>query len=372
MIITHLTSVHRRNDNRVFLKECRSLAEAGFMVNLVVADGLGDTTTDGVRILDAGLKKGTRFRRMTSGVWRVFRKALATKADLFILHDPELLTVAPLLRRHGKVIFDMHENTPKQLESKEWIPRAVRHPAARVFKLLERFLLRNIPVIFAEKSYSIEYPWIKKNRTVLNMPRVGLLSTIRKAARKREVFTVGYMGEIAEKRGSITTLKALGILREKQLPFYFECIGHAEPGHEKKLRALSKELGIGGNVNFRGYMQNENGLKIMAECNVGLAVLRAVPNNINSASTKLFEYMLLGLPAIISDFPNYRQLAAENRFFYTVPPDDPSALAELLQNLMELGHCHEELEKNALLAADKYSWTEEEKKLVAFVREILG
>ncbi len=65
-------------------------------------------------------------------------------------------------------------------------------------------------------------------------------------------------------------------------------------------------------------------------------------------------------------------MVTENRFFYTVPPDDPSALSEALQDLMELGNCHEELEKNALLAADKYSWAEEEKQLVAFVRQILG
>ena len=367
-----MTSAHRRNDNRIFLKECRSLADAGFDVNLVVMDGLGDATIGGIRILDAGAKRGTRFGRMTGGVWRVFRKALETKANLFILHDPELLTVAPLLRRHGKVIFDMHENTPKQLESKEWIPRAVRRPAARLFALLERVLMRGLPVIFAEKSYRIEYPWIKENIAALNMPRAEIFGEIRKSARKRDLFTVGYMGEVAEKRGSITALKALGILRKKQLPFFFECIGHAEPGHEKELRSLSKALGIADNVNFRGYMQNEHGLKIMADCHVGLAVLRAVPNYTNSSSTKLFEYVLLGLPAIISDFPIYRQMVTENRFFYTVPPDDPSALAEALQDLMELGNCHEELEKNALLAADKYSWTEEEKQLVAFVRQILG
>ncbi len=141
-------------------------------------------------------------------------------------------------------------------------------------------------MIFAEKSYSIEYPWIKKNRTVLNMPRVGFSARYEKQPEK--VFTVGYMGEIAEKRGSITTLKALGILREKQLPFISNALAMPNLGMKKNSVLFLKKLGIGGNVNFRGYMQNENGLKIMAECNVGLAVLRAVPNNINSSFNQTF------------------------------------------------------------------------------------
>ena len=48
--VVHLTSVHPRDDIRVFLKECRSLAAAGFEVFLVVADGRGPAVVEGVRV----------------------------------------------------------------------------------------------------------------------------------------------------------------------------------------------------------------------------------------------------------------------------------------------------------------------------------
>ena len=54
MKICHLTSVHERYDIRIFLKQCRSLARAGHEVTLVVADGRGPETREGVRIVDAG------------------------------------------------------------------------------------------------------------------------------------------------------------------------------------------------------------------------------------------------------------------------------------------------------------------------------
>ena len=52
--VCHLTSVHPRNDVRIFHKQCKSLADAGYNTTLVVADGLGNQSPDGVTILDVG------------------------------------------------------------------------------------------------------------------------------------------------------------------------------------------------------------------------------------------------------------------------------------------------------------------------------
>ena len=94
MKIALLTSAHPRYDVRIFLKEANSLLEAGFAVTLVVADGKGDETKNGVHILDAGFKSNSRLHRMTSTVKLVYNKAIATKAVFFLLHDQELF---PLL-----------------------------------------------------------------------------------------------------------------------------------------------------------------------------------------------------------------------------------------------------------------------------------
>ena len=61
--VVHLTSAHPRDDIRVFLKECRSLAAHGYEVVLLVADGRGDEVRDGVTIADVGRSAG-RLDRM--------------------------------------------------------------------------------------------------------------------------------------------------------------------------------------------------------------------------------------------------------------------------------------------------------------------
>ena len=45
---------------------CSILATEGYAVNLIVADGLGDETNNGVSIIDVGAKSGGRLSRMTT------------------------------------------------------------------------------------------------------------------------------------------------------------------------------------------------------------------------------------------------------------------------------------------------------------------
>ena len=87
--VCHLTSVHPRNDVRIFHKECKSLAAAGYDTTLIVADGIGDQLLDGVSIKDVG-KPSTRISRIFSSTWKVLKAAKKTKADIFHFHDPEL------------------------------------------------------------------------------------------------------------------------------------------------------------------------------------------------------------------------------------------------------------------------------------------
>ena len=87
--VCHVTSVHPPEDVRIFQKECVSLARAGYDVTLVQQGG--DYEKDGVHILGFGDIAPNRFQRMLMTAWRAYRRALEADADVYHLHDPELL-----------------------------------------------------------------------------------------------------------------------------------------------------------------------------------------------------------------------------------------------------------------------------------------
>src|SRR5664280_3130459 len=132
----HMTSVHGAGDVRIFDKECRSLSNAGHEVVLIVP-GKGDGVSGGVQLLSVPVIS-SRFCRMTQTVWRVYRRALQCRADIYHFHDPELLSAGLLLKLSGKcVVYDVHEDLPRQMLSKSWIPSWTREFLAKIVGWLE-------------------------------------------------------------------------------------------------------------------------------------------------------------------------------------------------------------------------------------------
>lgn len=360
--IAHATVVHGRYDIRILYKQCTSLArDDGTEVSLYVADDLAAEQRDGVHIRPIGKPRFGRLGRATLGsvaLWRALRRS---RPDLLHIHDPELLPLGLLVRARGiPVVFDMHENLPKEILTKEWVSRPLRVAVSRLVRLFQRGACRVLPTVFAETSYAADFPRASAGIVVLNFPLLESLRTIRRV--KADVFTVGYIGGVSTERGAQEVAGAIERLNEQGLPTRGLFVGGVAADLDRDgpfTRAVAN-----GNVVSTGRLAPTEGWPLMATCHVGVALLRPSPNFVDSYPTKLFEYMALGLPVVVSDFPLWRQIVDDARCGILVDPTDVAAIADAFRWVHEHpdeAHAMGERGRTAVLA--KYSWDSEFDKL---------
>lgn len=367
MKIAHLTSVHQRFDIRVFLKECCSLSVAGHDVTLIVADGKGNETRDGVSIVDVGKPKN-RLNRMLTTVNDVYQAAVALDADAYHLHDPELLRVAGRLQSLGKgkrVIFDSHEDLPRQILSKPWIPGPLRQLVAGLAERFETHAARKLSGIVAATPHIAER-FLKINFNTVNINNYPMPEELAPLSgtriRKRQIC---YVGGITKVRGIDPLIRSLPLAPDVTLVL---CGRFSDSGFEAEIRALPGW----GQVDFRGQVGREEVRRVLNESMAGMVTLMRTPAYLDALPIKMFEYMSAELPVIASDFPLWREIIDGAGAGLCVDPESPEAIAAAIRRLADDHGLVEKLGKNGRAAIlSKYNWPVEAQKLIKFYKEIL-
>jgi glycosyltransferase involved in cell wall biosynthesis len=233
-------------------------------------------------------------------------------------------------------------------------------------------MLKFHAVIFAEKSYVACFPSLERTEVVQNFPQVANLRRLRGQPKFRQ-FTVGYIGAISLTRGFGETLEVLSSLDKQGLSIAFECIGPLRPEAATYFEHWkTRNLDTSMRVNLRGFMPAEEGLKTIARCQVGLALLQPSPNYLGSYPTKIFEYMALGIPFITSNFPLYQEIVETYQCGICVDPLDKLQVANAIQKLASDNNLLEEMGRKGIEAAEStFSWDREESKLLEFYRNVL-
>ncbi len=365
--VVHLSSVHRAVDTRILHRECRSLAAAGHDVTLIARHPQPEVV-GGVRI-DPLPVPPHRLHRVTRTVGEVARRAVSARADLYHLHDPELVPTGLMLRALGhRVVYDVHEDPAAQVLSKPWIPTPLRPAARHTLRAAEGGARLGMSgVVVAEPEHLRRFPG-PRTALVQNFPFRAEFDHVARPPWDSRPHRITYVGSMSRARGMVELVAAVGRLGP-ELGVRLALAGSLPD----PLRAeCATDLGW-ARTDALGFCDRAKVASLLAGTRVGLCVLHPEPNYVNAWPTKLFEYMAAEIPVIASDFPLWRRIVEEAGCGLLVDPQDVDGIAAAIDTLLRQPERAAEMGRRGREAfLDRFCFEHEASRLLRFYEALLA
>lgn len=302
----------------------------------------------------------------------MYRAARDEAADIYHFHDPELIPVALLLRATGRqAIYDVHEDLPKTILYKSYVPKWLKLPLQAAVKLFENCSARFMSgIIAATKPIAARFSKMPNVTVVHNYP---LLEEFAPADQSSEIDRsnyVAYVGaRITSGRGAVEMIQAMGLLSQS-MNLQLKLAGAFDPPELQKTLSV---LPGWERTEYLGVLGRAEVAQMLQQARAGLVLLHPEPNYLNAQPVKLFEYMGAGIPVIASDFPVWRNIIESAGCGLLVDPLDTAAIGQAIDYLWTHPAEAAEMGRRGQAAVKaRYNWNIEEQHLLRFYGRLAG
>ncbi|MDJ0953135.1 MAG: glycosyltransferase [Acidimicrobiia bacterium] len=335
-----VSTVHPADDPRIRRKLIGTLQEDWAVT--FAAKGRGPVDRTGLEWRE--LSGGRVMRWLRAG-----RLLVTGRYDVASLHDPELLPLGLLASlRKRRIVFDVHENIPAQLRTKDWLPRWLRRPVAALAARLLRWGERRLDITLAEAGYAELF---RREHPVFP----NYLAGDPPAPRSVDAETgIVYLGDVTEARGIALAVEAAGRAGAE----HFTVLGRCTPDFRAQLVAIAADHQL--HLRFHGFVTPDRALEIVAGAEMGLSPLLDLPNYRRSLPTKVLEYLAVGVPTIASDLPGTRSVVANKPGVLLVPAGDLEAWTKAIAEVGADSALRNAAAAGAAAIRDSYAWPADE------------
>lgn len=171
-----------------------------------------------------------------------------------------------------------------------------------------------------------------------------------------EKFLISFTGWVAiEKDNLHMFLESLADLKKKYSNFEFHLYGKINKVNEKLLNTLIKNYKLNENVYYKGFVNQSELSKILKGYHL-LVIPRGynLQNNFGF-STKLSDYVISGVPFLITDVSDNKRFITDNFNGFIVPPDNKIKMTEkLLWIIRNYNQVAPDIVKNAIITARQH------------------
>jgi len=368
-----LTTRHHGDDNRVYHKEVKTLADAGYNV-IFIAPKNPNRHYKNVTYIEIPFVPRKQLKPVLKLVYKIINEDY--KIDLVHFQDPELLPFALKLKRKTniKVIYDVHEDYKSEMLLKRYLSKIKKVFYSLAVPFLERRADKRMDAIVVADSF-IRNNFKNPNTIIVyNFPDIKKLSSdFVKDIRDRNEFDIIFPGTttpfIFERLVDITR-----ICRELGEPI--KCCIIADysfkPERESNYKYLETLGANKDDVILMNKVPTESIPSFLNKAKIGLAPLPDNQKYRNNIATKIFEYMYYYLPVLSSDLPPEKQFIEGYKNGFLFASNNPYAFAEKIIELkrdFELANHLGEEGHNCVV--NKWNWAFEQDKLLALYEKLL-
>lgn len=291
---------------------------------------------------------------------RLFLYLLFTKAECICAID--LDTIIPCLwvssLKSIPRIYDAHELFCEMKEI------ATRPTLYKIWKRIEKYAVPKFQygytvnhVIAAEfkKLYEINYEVVRS---------IALLDET-KFTQPKEKFIL-YQGAVNEGRSFETLIPAMKFINSK-------LIICGDGNFMEKAKKLSRVHQVENKVIFKGLLSPDSLQEITSHSYIGITLFeKEARSNYFSLANRFFDYIHAGTPQICVNYPLYQELNKKYDIAVLIDDLKPESIASVVNRLLEDESVWNSMHENCKIAAKELCWQNEEKRLIAFYKKIIG
>jgi glycosyltransferase involved in cell wall biosynthesis len=366
-------------------REALAAREAGWEVDVLAMRRRGELSEEqieGVRVRRLPLE-----HRRGPGLPGVLREyvgfaALAAKQlgggaryDVVHVHaPPDFLIAAALVPRlrGARVILDVHDLS-SDMFAMRFGDRRGASLADRLLRLVERVAASAADaVVTVHEPYRAELESrgvpAKKLLVLMNSVDESHLPGSGRDTARADAFRVVYHGTITPPYGVDLLVRAAARARKQVDNLRLELYGEGD--ELPAVRRLAAELGLSERLSTSdGYLPHSEVLARVAGASVGVIPNRPTRLNRFALSSKLFEYVALGIPVAVADLPTLRAHFSDDEVRFFRAGDD----AALGQALVELASNPAAAQRRAAAASTRYEsyrWPEQARRYVELLARL--
>ena len=374
MKICFLSSMHTPTDKRVFQKEARTLAAAGFDVVHLAPGDEPSRTVDGVRL--EVYQAGRTLRARLLSMCRLYKRAATIDARVYHCNEVDswLVGIALKLFRRTIVVFDVHEHYPSTF-ARQHGPRALRGVVEWLMRGAFRLLTPLTDYfVFAKETVAPDFP--KSQGRAITVLNCATLDGDREddppvERAESDWVTAIHVGVFARERGWPELIEALRLCKSPNLRV--RIVGTCTDRSADEFRRAVSADDVKDRIEVTEWLPFEEMYRALEQADIGLVLFQpGIQNHIFAMPHKMFDYMKARLAIIVPDFAvEVTPIVKEADCGILIDTSKPQAIADAMDRLVAdktLRTAYGTRGRAAVFR--RYNWERDGERLVEFYQRI--